>query len=286
MRSRLGRLPKLSCELFPPHTDYGIKKLAVTCTALMKIHPSFFSITTGRQHDQSTFQVIEIMKMHNVDTVPHITCVTSTRIAVREILYKYKMRGIRHLLVLRGDLPSGIAKNVGEFNYANELVEFIRSETGNYFYIVVAAYPEFHPQAISAKDDLLNFKRKVEAGADSAITQYFYNPESYFRFIDDCEKLGLNLPIIPGIMPILDFSKLSKFSESCGAEIPRWIYKRFESFDGNHHAIRSYGLEIVTNMCQRLLDNGVPGLHFYTMNNHELTLAISQRLGLLDKLDI
>ena len=204
----------------------------------------------------------------------------STRAGIREILTAYHNQGIRRLVTLRGDLPSGMSE-FGEFRYANELVEFIRAETGDYFHIEVAAYPEFHPQARSIEGDLLNFKRKVEAGANSAITQYFYNSESYFRFVDDCEKLGVDLPIVPGIMPITNFSQLARFSDHCGAEIPRWIRKRLESYGDDLSAIRAYGLDVVADLCRRLLDAGAPGLHFYTMNRAGPTLAICERLELI-----
>ena len=187
--------------------------------------------------------------------------------------------GIRHLVALRGDMPSGM-REAGEFRYANELVEFIRAETGDHFFIEVAAYPEFHPQARSAQDDLHNFKRKVEAGADAALTQYFYNADAYFAFVDSCERLGLDLPIVPGIMPITNYVQLARFSDACGAEIPRWIRKRLEAFGDDLASIRAFGEEVVTELCRRLLEGGAPGLHFYTMNRAEASLAIWNNLGL------
>jgi methylenetetrahydrofolate reductase (NADPH) len=196
-----------------------------------------------------------------VDAAPHLTCVASTRAGVREILDSYRALGIHRIVALRGDLPSGM-REFGEFRYANELVEFIRAETGDHFHIEVAAYPEFHPQATSTERDLLNFKQKVEAGANSAITQYFYNPESYFRFVDDCEKLGLDLPIVPGIMPITNFTQLARFSDNCGAEIPRWIRKRLESYGDDLSAIRAYGLDVVTESMSAPVGCGAPGLTF------------------------
>ncbi|MER2529534.1 MAG: methylenetetrahydrofolate reductase [NAD(P)H] [Candidatus Competibacter denitrificans] len=274
---------QISCEFFPPNTDEGMAKLAAARKALMPIGPAFFSVTygAGGSTRERTLQAIQGIRANSdVDAAPHLTCVASTRAGIREILTTYRMLDIRRLVALRGDLPSGMSE-FGEFRYANELVEFIRTETGDHFHIEVAAYPEFHPQARTTERDLLNFKRKVEAGANSAITQYFYNPESYFRFVDDCEKLGLDLPIVPGIMPITNFSQLARFSDNCGAEIPRWIRKRLESYGDDLSAIRAYGLDVVTDLCQRLLAAGAPGLHFYTMNRAGPTLAICERLALI-----
>lgn len=276
--------PKLfSCEFFPPNTDEGMAKLAAARRALMRIRPTFFSVTygAGGSTRERTFQAVQGIRANSdVDAAPHLTCVGSTRAGIRDILNTYRSQGIRHLVALRGDLPSGM-REFGEFRYANELVAFIRAETGDHFHIDVAAYPEFHPQATSTERDLLNFKRKVDAGANGAITQYFYTPESYFRFVDDCEKLGLDLPIVPGIMPITNYHQLARFSEGCGAEIPRWIRRRLESYGDDLNAIRAYGLEVVADLCQRLLESGAPGLHFYTLNRSEPTLKICERLGLL-----
>ena len=274
---------QISCEFFPPDTDEGMAKLAAARKALMPISPAFFSVTygAGGSTRERTLQAIQGIRANSsVDAAPHLTCVASTRAGIREILTTYRKLDIRRLVALRGDLPSGMSE-FGEFRYANELVEFIRTETGDHFHIEVAAYPEFHPQARTTERDLLNFKRKVDAGANSAITQYFYNPESYFRFVDDCEKLGLDLPIVPGIMPITNFSQLARFSDNCGAEIPRWIRKRLESYGDDLSAIRAYGLDVVTDLCRRLLAAGAPGLHFYTMNRAGPTLAICERLALI-----
>jgi methylenetetrahydrofolate reductase (NADPH) len=274
---------QISCEFFPPNTDEGMAKLAAARKALMPIGPAFFSVTygAGGSTRERTLQAIQGIRANSgVDAAPHLTCVASTRAGIREILTTYRKLDIRRLVALRGDLPSGMSE-FGEFRYANELVEFIRAETGDHFHIEVAAYPEFHPQARTTERDLLNFKRKVDAGANSAITQYFYNPESYFRFVDDCEKLGLDLPIVPGIMPITNFSQLARFSDNCGAEIPRWIRKRLESYGDDLSAIRAYGLDVVTDLCRRLLAAGAPGLHFYTMNRAGPTLAICERLALI-----
>ena len=259
-----------------------MRKLFAAREDLMRMRPAFFSVTygAGGSTRERTFQAIQAIQADSgVDAAPHLTCVASTRAGVREILEIYRTQAIHRLVALRGDLPSGM-REFGEFRHANELVEFIRTETGDHFHIEVAAYPEFHPQAPNTERDLLNFKHKVEAGANSAITQYFYNPDAYFRFVDDCEKLGLDLPIVPGIMPITNFTQLARFSDNCGAEIPRWIRKRLESFGDDRDAIRAYGLDVVTDLCQRLLAGGAPGLHFYTMNQTGPTLAICERLGL------
>jgi methylenetetrahydrofolate reductase (NADPH) len=222
--------------------------------------------------------VLEI-QADGLAAAPHLSCVASTRENLREILETYRSNGIRHIVALRGDLPSGMAEP-GEFRYANELVSFIRQETGDWFHVEVAAYPEYHPQARSPRDDLLNFKRKVDAGADSAITQYFYNADAYEHFVDEARSLGVTVPIVPGIMPISNFSKIARFSDACGAEIPRWVRRKFESFGDDAAAVREFGLDVVTELCQRLLDRGAPGLHFYTLNQAGLTTAIWQRLGL------
>ncbi len=282
MKSQQHYPQMFSCEFFPPNTDEGMQKLSVANAQLLRIRPAFFSVTygAGGSTRERTFQAIRSIQTHGgAEAAPHLTCVASTRQGVREILANYRAQGIRRLVALRGDLPSGM-REFGEFRYANELVEFIRAETGAYFHIEVAAYPEFHPQATSTERDLLNFQRKVEAGANSAITQYFYNADAYFRFVDDCEKLGLDLAIVPGIMPITNFTQLARFSDQCGAEIPRWIRKRLESCGDDRQAIRTHGLEIVTELCRRLLEGGAPGLHFYTMNQSGPTLAICERLGL------
>ena len=277
--------PKIfSCEFFPPNTDEGMDKLFAARNELMRMRPAFFSVTygAGGSTRERTFQAIETIQAHSgVDAAPHLTCVASTRVGIREILDRFRAQGIHRIVALRGDLPSGM-REFGEFRYANELVEFIRATTGDHFHIEVAAYPEFHPQAPNPEGDLRNFKHKVEAGANSAITQYFYNPDAYFRFVDDCEKVGLALPIVPGIMPITNFTQLARFSDGCGAEIPRWIRKRLEGFGDDRDAIRAFGLDVVTDLCQRLLDGGAPGLHFYTMNQAGPTLAIGERLGLTD----
>jgi methylenetetrahydrofolate reductase (NADPH) len=270
-----------SFEFFPPATPEGVVKLRATREELAKLGPRFFSVTYGAggsTRDRTLATVLEI-KASGQSAAPHISCIGSTRETVRATLSTYKEHGIRHLVALRGDLPSGTA-DAGEFRYANELVEFIRSETGDWFHIEVAAYPEYHPQARSPNEDLSNFKRKIDAGANSAITQYFFNAAGYYRFVDDARAAAVSVPIVPGIMPILSFSKLARFSDACGAEIPRWIRRKLESFGDDAASIRAFGLDVVTDLCEDLLAHGAPGLHFYTLNHATLTSMIWHRLGL------
>ena len=271
-----------SFEFFPPKTDDGIAKLEATSQVLAKLRPRFFSVTFGAggsTRDRTCETVLDIRAKSGIDAAPHISCISSTRDNIREMLSGYIDAGINRIVALRGDMPSGMVEP-GEFRYANELVEFIRRETGSHFHIEVAAYPEFHPQASSPERDLANFKRKVEAGANGAITQYFFNPDAYFSFIDSCEKLGIGIPVVPGIMPITNFHQLARFSDACGAEIPRWIRKRLQAFGEDLVSIRAFGEEVVTGLCARLLEQGAPGLHFYTMNRAEASLKIWNNLGL------
>lgn len=270
-----------SFEFFPPNTPEGQEKLRATTRQLAQLQPKFFSVTYGAggsTRERTLGTVLDIRAMGHA-AAPHISCIASTRGSIREWLQRYQDDGIRHLVALRGDLPSGLAA-AGEFQYANELVEFIRKEFGDAFHIEVAAYPEYHPQARTAQDDLNNFKRKVDAGANSAITQYFYNADAYFHFVDACETMGLDIPIVPGIMPIGRFSQLARFSDACGAEIPRWIRKKLEGYGDDTASIRAFGLDVVTELCDNLLRAGAPGLHFYTLNQAGLTTTIWQRLGL------
>ncbi|WEN43823.1 5,10-methylenetetrahydrofolate reductase [Thauera sp. GDN1] len=272
---------EISIEFFPPTTTEGAEKLRATRDKLAALKPSFFSVTygAGGSTRERTFTTVKEIAAAGFDAAPHLSCVGSTRASIREILQEYRDAGIRRIVALRGDLPSGVV-DPGEFRYANELVAFIRAETGEHFHIEVAAYPEWHPQARSPRDDLLAFKRKAEAGADSAITQYFYNPDAYLYFVDAVRKLGVDIPIVPGIMPIGSFSKLARFSDACGAEIPRWMRKTFESYGDDADAIRAFGLDVVTRLCERLLAEGAPGLHFYSMNMAGPTTEICSRLGL------
>jgi len=271
-----------SFEFFPPKTEEGVAKLRNTRDELAKLKPRFFSVTfgAGGSTRERTFETVcEIQRDSGIEASPHLSCVGSTKDSIRDILNLYKQQDIHHIVALRGDLPSGMGQP-GEFRYANELVEFIRAETGDHFHIEVAAYPEFHPQASSADADLDNFKRKVESGADSAITQYFYNPYAYYNFVEQCEKRGIDLPIVPGIMPITNYTQLARFSDMCGAEIPRWIRKRLQAYGDDRASIRSFGEEVISEMCQALLDAGAPGLHFYTMNRAAPSTAIWNNLGL------
>ncbi|MBI5330318.1 MAG: methylenetetrahydrofolate reductase [NAD(P)H] [Betaproteobacteria bacterium] len=270
-----------SIEFFPPKTPEGVTKLRDVHMQLARLNPRFFSVTFGAggsTRDRTLETVMEIQAAGSA-AAPHLSCVGSTRENLRDILATYKSHGIRHIVALRGDLPSGMAET-GEFRYANELVEFIRAETGDWFEIEVAAYPEVHPQAKGYRDDLVNFKRKVDAGANAAITQYFFNPDAYFNFMDECAALGISIPIVPGIMPISNYSQLARFSSMCGAEIPRWLAKRLESYLDDTASIRAFGLDFIASLCERLLAGGAPGLHFYSMNQSALTSALWQRLDL------
>lgn len=282
MQSQKKYTPVYSFEFFPPKSDEGADKLRAVRSELATLRPRFFSVTFGAggsTRDRTFDTVVEMQRDSGINAAPHLSCIGSTKESIRDILAAYREAGIRQIVALRGDMPSGM-REAGEFRYANELVAFIRAETGDHFHIEVAAYPEFHPQAKSADADLANFKRKVEAGANSALTQYFYNPYAYFRFVDSCEKLGVDLPIVPGIMPITNHTQLARFSDACGAEIPRWIRKRLEGFGDDKASIRAFGEDVVTEMCRILLDQGAPGLHFYTMNTAGPTVALWKNLGL------
>jgi methylenetetrahydrofolate reductase (NADPH) len=270
-----------SFEFFPPQTPEGVEKLAATRKQLAILKPEFFSVTfgAGGSTQDRTLETIRKIKAEGYNAAPHLSCVGSTRENIRTMLNTYRDMGIKRIVALRGDLPSGMA-SIGEFQYANELVSFIRAETGNHFHIEVAAYPEFHPQARSAQDDMINFKRKIDAGADSAITQYFFNVESYFRFVEACRRLGVTVPIVPGIMPIVRFAQLARFSDACGAEIPRWLRKTLEGFGDDNDSVQAFGLDVVTRLCEKLLAGGAPGLHFYTLNHAGPSLEIWKRLGL------
>ncbi|MDQ7980804.1 methylenetetrahydrofolate reductase [NAD(P)H] [Paraburkholderia sp. SARCC-3016] len=272
---------ELSFEFFPPKTQEGVEKLRATREQLLALKPKFVSVTfgAGGSTQQGTLDTVLDMSKGGLEAAPHLSCIGSSKDDLRRILGEYRSHGIRHIVALRGDLPSGMGA-VGELRYASELVSFIRAESGDWFHIEVAAYPEYHPQSRTPRHDLENFARKVKAGADSAITQYFFNADAYFQFVDDARKLGVDVPIVPGIMPITNYSQLMRFSEMCGAEVPRWIARRLESFGDDREAIRAFGLDVVTGLCQRLVDAGVPGLHFYTLNAAASTRTICERLGL------
>jgi methylenetetrahydrofolate reductase (NADPH) len=270
-----------SFEFFPPKTPEGKERLRATWQELAKLKPRFFSCTygAGGSTREGTLETVLDIRAAGHEAAPHLSCVASTRADLGEQLERYRSNGIRHVIALRGDLPSGLAAS-GEFRYASELVGFIRERTGDWFHIEVACYPEYHPQTRNAADEIRNFKRKVEAGANAAITQYFYSPDAYFRFLDDARAAGIAVPIVPGIMPIGNFSQLARFSEACGAEIPRWMRFKLESFRDDTKSIREFGLDAVTSLCQRLLAGGAPGLHFYTLNQASLSAEIWKRLGL------
>ncbi len=270
-----------SFEFFPPQTPEGAEKLSATRQQLAMLKPEFFSVTfgAGGSTQDRTLETIRQIHAEGYNAAPHLSCVGSTRENIRALLFAYKDMGIKRIVALRGDLPSGMG-SIGEFQYANELVSFIRAQTGEHFHIEVAAYPEFHPQVRSPREDMVNFKRKMMAGANSALTQYFYNADSYFRFVEECRKMGITAPIVPGIMPIVKFSQLARFSDACGAEIPRWMRKTLESYGDDNASVQAFGLDVVTQLCERLLAGGAPGLHFYTLNHAGPSLEIWKRLGL------
>ena len=271
----------LSFEFFPPKTAEGRAKLRDTWGKLGALKPAFFSCTfgAGGSTREGTLETVLEIRAAGHEGAPHLSCIASTRKDLAEQLERYRSNGIRHIVALRGDLPSGLASS-GELRYANELVAFIRETTGDWFRIEVACYPEYHPQTRYAEDEIRNFKRKIEAGADSAITQYFYNPDAYFRFVEDARRAGIDVPIVPGIMPIVNFAQLARFSDACGAEIPRWMRLKLEGYRDDSASIRAFGLDAVTALCRKLLDAGAPGLHFYTLNQAALSVEIWRRLGL------
>jgi len=281
MESQKKHPRAFSFEFFPPKTPEGMQKLRSTWKQLAQLKPRFFSCTYGAggsTRDRTLETVLEIQAAGE-RAAPHISCVGATRADIASTLELYRGRSIDHIVALRGDLPSGAA-SAGELRHASDLVAFIREKTGDHFNIEVACYPEFHPQARSPAEDLRHFKEKIAAGADSAITQYFFNVDAYFRFIDDCDAAGIAIAIVPGIMPIGNFSQLARFSDNSGADIPRWLRLKMQGYGDDLASIRSLGLDVVTDICDRLLSAGAPGLHFYTMNHAALTTTIWQRLGL------
>lgn len=275
-----SRLP-VSFEFFPPKTAEGVDRLRTVRAQLYQRRPQFCSVTygAGGSTQEGTFAAVREILAEGMDAASHFSCIGATRDSVRAQLAELKAMGVRRLVALRGDLPSGYGVG-GEFHYASDLVAFIRAETGRDFHIEVAAYPEIHPQARSAEADLQAFATKVRAGADSAITQYFFNADAYQRFVDDVRRMGLDVPVVPGIMPILGATQLMRFSDACGAEIPRWIRLRLQGFGDDTASIRAFGLDVVTRLCEQLVQAGAPGLHFYTMNQSAATLALCERLGL------
>jgi methylenetetrahydrofolate reductase (NADPH) len=270
----------ISLEFFPPKTPEGAAKLRIARQALYELKPEFCSVTygAGGSTQEGTFSTVSEILAEGVDAAAHFSCVGATRGKVREELAQLRGMGVKRLVALRGDLPSGYGMG-GEFHYASDLVAFIRAETGNEFRIEVACYPEIHPQARSADADLQAYATKVRAGADSAITQYFYNADAYFRFVEESDRLGLHVPVIAGIMPITNSAQLMRFSDACGAEIPRWIRLRLQGFGDDSASIKSFGLDVVTALCEQLRAGGAPGIHFYTMNQAAATVEICKRLG-------
>lgn len=270
-----------SVEFFPPKTEQGRLNWDAARAALARMEPAFYSVTfgAGGSTREGTFDTIKAIQAAGAEGAPHISCIGTTCEAVVELLNAYKALGVKRLVALRGDRPSGMVER-GDFRYASDLVAFIRAETNTDFVIEVAAYPEYHPESRTAREDLANFKRKIDAGADSALTQYFYNPDAYFHFVDEATKLGVHVPIVPGIMPITNYKQLARFSDGCGAEIPRWIRRPLEDMQDDLSSLRAFGLDVVVGLCDQLLRGGAPGLHFYTLNRAEATLAIWDRLRL------
>jgi len=270
---------EISFEFFPPKTVEGVEKLRETRKELAQFNPEFFSVTFGAggsTRDRTMETVLEIQR-EGFQAAPHISCISSSKAEIRDLLHTYQAQGIRHLVALRGDVPSGEV-SAGDFRYASELVEFIRAETGSHFHIEVAAYPEFHPEAKTPAADLLNLKRKMDAGANSAITQYFYNADAYFRFVDQCDDLGITIPIVPGIMPIYNITQLARFSSICGAEIPRWLKLRLEEYGDDMASLRALGIDVVSELCEVLLAGGAPSLHFYTLNQSATIATIIKNI--------
>jgi methylenetetrahydrofolate reductase (NADPH) len=274
-------MKQISIEFFPPKTPEGVEKLRAVRQQLYALEPEFCSVTfgAGGSTQEGTFSTVRDILAEGVPAASHISCIGATRTTVREHLTTLRTMGVKRLVCLRGDLPSGYGTG-GEFQYASDLVAFIRAETGDAFHVEVAAYPEVHPQAKSPASDLQAFAAKVKAGANSAITQYFYNPDAYFRFVEEADALGVNVPVVPGVMPITGSTQLMRFSDACGAEIPRWIRLRLQSYGDDTASIRAFGLDVVTELCEQLRAGGAPALHFYCMNQSAATLAICERLGL------
>ena len=281
MKSQQQHPKQFSFEFFPPKSEEGAAKLRSARDELAKLNPRYVSVTfgAGGSTQAGTVETVREMSAAGLDTAPHLSCIGSNKDDIRALLNGYIEMGVKRIVALRGDMPSGM-REAGAFHYANELVEFIREETGEHFHIEVAAYPEFHPQAPSATADLDNFARKVQAGANAAITQYFYNLDAYLRFVEECEKRALDIPIVPGIMPITNIKNLARFSEMCGADIPRWLRLRLEAYGDDMASLRAFGLEVTTELCRRLLEAGAPGLHFYTMNQAGATRTVWDALAL------
>jgi methylenetetrahydrofolate reductase (NADPH) len=269
-----------SFEFFPPRTQEGEEKLKTTLKNLSEFNPEFFSVTfgAGGSTKDKTIGIVESIKDQGYSAVPHISCITSTKDEVLELITSYKNKGIDRLVALRGDNPSGIA-GYGDFHYASDLVEFIRKKTGDHFHIDVAAYPEFHPESANSIDDFKNFKTKVDAGANSAITQFFFNVDSYFKFIEECDHLNINIPIVPGIMPIYNIKQLSRFAQTCGAEIPRWLKYKLESYGDDIDSLREFGVDFISELCETLQQFGVESFHFYTLNESGIVTKVLKNIS-------
>lgn len=279
----MSKVRSFSFEFFPTKTDAGHEKLMGVARQLAAYNPDFFSCTYGAggsTRDRTLNTVLQLESEVKIAAAPHLSCVGDSKQELRELLAQYKSAGIKRIVALRGDLPSGMGMAYGDLRYASDLVEFIRQETGDHFHLEVAAYPEMHPQARSFEADLKNFVHKVKAGANSAITQYFFNADSYFYFVERVRKMGVDIPIVPGIMPITNYSKLARFSDACGAEIPRWVRKQLEAYGDDAQSIQAFGEEVISHMCEQLLQGGAPGLHFYTLNQADASLAIWNNLKL------
>lgn len=276
-----NRSAVLSCEFFPPRTEAGVEKLLTTQQSLNDaFQPAYYSVTfgAGGTTRDSTLEIVKLLAEKNINVAPHISCIGSSKQQILDLLGIYKELGITRLVTLRGDIPDS-GETTKELSHANELVSYIRETTGDHFTLEVAAYPEYHPESKSPQSDFEHFKNKVAAGADGAITQYFYNIDAYLRFIDNCQKNNINIPVTPGIMPITNFSSLTRFSDVCGAEIPRWIRKQLEAYADDKESLQEFGLDVVSNLCNQLLGQGAPGLHFYTLNQADATNAIWKNLS-------
>ena len=275
----MPNMPSVSFEFFPPRTEEGDLKLNKTIKTLSEFNPEFFSVTfgAGGSTKAKTLETVLTIEASNNNGVPHLSCISASKEEIRNLLNEYKSHDIKHVIALRGDNPSGAISH-GDFKYANELISFIREETGEYFNIQAGAYPEYHPEAESATDDLNNFKRKIEAGANSAITQFFFNADAYFRFVEECQKVSISVPIIPGIMPIYNIKQLSRFASNCGAEIPRWLRLKLESYDDDIQSLRDYGVDVISELCETLVQYGVPGIHFYTLNESKIVSKIIKNI--------
>lgn len=276
-----NRKPVFSCEFFPPRTDAGVEKLLQTREALdVVIQPAYYSVTfgAGGATRDRTLETVKLLCASNAQVAPHISCIGSSKQQISELLDEYRKLGVKRLVALRGDMPDN-GESTGELSHANELVSYIRETTGDHFIIEVAAYPEYHPEATTPQSDFEYFKQKIAAGANSAITQYFYNIDAYRRFMDNCRQANIDIPVTPGIMPITSYQSLVRFSDLCGAEIPRWIRKQLEAYADDSESLLAFGLDVVSSLCQRLLDEGAPGLHFYTLNQAEASNNIWKKLG-------